>query len=147
MRKAGLGGAGLGWVALGWAGLGRLHEPQQAPCSCDQRGETGLPICSCFPQQIIPNSRTGRGLEKMGESQSPSFLLTGVFFHAIILCCLLKEGGQRRVPVWVPPHPSPSSRAGTWLHGSALIPSPGVTRAGREPLPRFTSRLLTTVGP
>lgn len=101
-----------GRAGRSWAGLGRCHELQQAPCSCDQRGETGLPICSCFPQQIISNSRTGRGLEETGESQRPSFLLTGVLFHFIISCCLLK-GGQRRVPVWIPPHPSPSSGAGT----------------------------------
>ena len=134
-----------GKAGRSWAGLG--CKPQQAPCSCDQRGETGLLICSRFPQQIILNSRTGRGLEETGESQSPSFLLTGVFFHSIISFRLLKEGGQRRVPVWVLPHLSPSSGAGTQLHGSALIPSPGVARAGREPLPRFTFRLLTTVGP
>lgn len=72
MRKLGLGGAGLGWPGLGWAGLGRRHEPRQAPCSCDQRGETGLPICSHFPKQIIPNSRTDRGLPEEGPSQGSS---------------------------------------------------------------------------
>ena len=71
----------------------------------------------------------------MGESQSRSFLLTGVLFHAVILCCLLKEG-RRRVPVgsstsqpklrgrdlasWVSPDPQPRGDQG-WQRASPKV--------------------------